>query len=91
MRLCEAGLQVDIKKSEFFVQETTFLGLLVSTEGLKMNLQKIKAILKWAVPIRLVEVQSFIRFCNFYCRFIKEFSKIVQPLTQLVQKDTLFE
>ena len=46
MRLCEASLQVDIKKSEFFVQETTFLGLLVSTEGLKMDSQKIEAILK---------------------------------------------
>ena len=90
-RLCEAGLQVDIKKSEFFVQETTFLGLLVSTEGLKMDLKKIEVILQWAVPLKLVEVQSFIGFCNFYCRFIKEFSKIVHPLTWLAQKDTPFE
>ena len=36
-KLREAGLQVDIKKSEFYVQETTFLSLLVSTEGLKMD------------------------------------------------------
>ncbi|SLM36861.1 Reverse transcriptase domain [Lasallia pustulata] len=87
----EAGLQVDIKKSEFFVQETTFLSLVVSTEGLKMDPQKIEVIAQWPIPMKLGEVQSFIGFCNFYQRFIKEFSKIVQPLTRLAQKDTPFE
>ncbi|SLM38021.1 gag polymerase env [Lasallia pustulata] len=90
-KLREAGLQVDIKKSEFFVQETTFLDLVVSTEGLKMDPQKIEVITQWPIPMKLVKVQSFIGFCNFYQRFIKEFSKIVQPLTRLAQKDTPFE
>ncbi|SLM36749.1 gag polymerase env [Lasallia pustulata] len=90
-KLREAGLQVDIKKSKFFVQETTFLGLVISTEGLKMDPQKIKAIAQWPIPIKLVEVQSFIGFCNFYRRFIKEFSKIACPLTRLAQNDTPFE
>ena len=90
-KLREAGLQVDIKKSKFFVQETTFLGLVVSTEGLKMDPQKIEVIAQWPIPMKLVEVQSFIGFCNFYRRFIKEFSKIVRPLTRLAQKDTPFE
>ena len=90
-KLHEAGLQVDIKKSEFFVQETTFLGLLMSTEGLKMDFKKIEVILQWAVSLKLVKVQFFIEFCNFYCRFIKEFFKIVHPLTWLAQKDTPFE
>ncbi|SLM36862.1 t18348probable pol truncated-rice blast fungus magnaporthe gypsy retrotransposon [Lasallia pustulata] len=43
-KLHEAGLQMDIKKSKFFVQETTFLGLVISTEGLKMDPQKIEVI-----------------------------------------------
>ena len=41
--------------------------------------------------MKLIEVQFFISFCNFYWQFIKDFLKIVQPLTQLTQKDTLFE
>ena len=41
--------------------------------------------------MKLMEVQFFISFCNFYRRFIKDFSKIVRPLTQLAQKDTPFE
>ena len=90
-KLHEADLQVNIKKSEFYMQEITFLSLLVSTEGLKMNPWKIEVIIQWATPMKLVKVQSFIGFCNFYRRFIKDFSKIVRPLTQLAQKDTPFE
>ena len=44
-KLREAGLQVDILKCEFHVQETRFLGLLVSTEGLRMNLAKTDAVI----------------------------------------------
>ena len=90
-KLCETGLQVNIKKSEFYMQEITFLSLLVSTEGLMMNSQKIEVIIQWVTPMKLVKVQFFIGFCNFYRRFIKDFSKIVRPLTQLTQKDTPFE
>ena len=90
-KLREADLQVNIKKSEFYVQEITFLSLLVSTEGLKMDLWKIEVIIQWATPMKLMEVQSFIGFCNFYWRFIKDFLKIVWPLTRLTQKDTPFE
>ena len=90
-KLCETDLQVNIKKSEFYVQETTFLSLLVSTEGLKMNLWKIEVIIQWVTSMKLMKVQSFIGFCNFYRRFIKDFSKIVRPLTRLAQKDTPFE
>ena len=73
------------------MQKTIFLNLLVFTEELKMNLQKIEIILQWAVLIKLVKVQFFIEFCNFYCRFIKKFSKIVWSLTQLMQKNTSFK
>ena len=90
-KLREADLQVNLKKSEFYVQEITFLGLLIFTEGLKMNLWMIEVIIQWATPMKLMKVQFFIGFCNFYRRFIKDFLKIVWPLTWLTQKDTPFE
>ncbi len=90
-KLREAGLQADIFKCEFHVQETAFLGLLVSTEGLRMDPKKVQAVLDWAKPTALKQVQAFVGFCNFYRRFIKDFSKIVRPMTQLTQKDVPFE
>jgi len=90
-RLREAGLQVDINKCEFHVQETTFLGLLVSTEGLKMNSRKVQAVVDWPTLNNLTQVQFFIDFCNFYRRFIKDFSKIVRSMVRLTQKKVIFE
>jgi hypothetical protein len=90
-RLDKAGLQVDIRKCEFNVTETKFLGLIVSTEGIKMDPDKIKTILEWERPQDVPGVQQFNGFCNFYRRFIKGFSKILKPLYQLTQKDYMWE
>ena len=90
-RLREAGLQVDILKCEFHVQETKFLGLLISTEGLRMDPSKVDAVVDWRTPTNLKETQSFVGFCNFYRRFIKDFSKIVKSLVRLTRKDVIFE
>ena len=65
-RLCEAGLQVDIRKCKFNVEETTFLSVIVSEQGLQMDPQKVKAILDWTTPTKLREIQEFIKFVNFY-------------------------
>ena len=49
-KLIEAGLQVDIEKSEFHVQETTFLGVIVGINGIRMDPKKIQAIVDWLIP-----------------------------------------
>ena len=48
-KLIEAGLQVDIEKSEFYVQETTFLGVIVGINSVRMDLKKIQAIVDWSI------------------------------------------
>jgi len=45
--------------------------------------EKVKAVLKWESPTSLVETQSFLGFDNFYQRFIKDFSQVVWPITEL--------
>ena len=89
-KLTAAGLQVDIEKCEFDVEETAFLGVIVSGEGLRMDPKKIEAILHWQTPTNLKQVQAFIGFANFYRRFIEGFSKTVAPLVRLTKKDTDF-
>ncbi len=90
-KLREADLQVDIDKCEFEVQETSFLGLLVFTNGLRMDPRKVDVIRSWEVPRSLTHVQTFIGFCNFYRRFIKNFSKIARSMVKLTRKDHPFE
>ena len=48
-KLIKAGLQVDIEKSEFYVQETAFLGVIVGINSVRMDLKKIQAIVDWLI------------------------------------------
>jgi CRISPR/Cas system CMR-associated protein Cmr5 small subunit len=89
-KLQEAGLQVDVRKSEFIVTETKFLGLIILTKGLKIDNEKIQVIQEWNTPTSLLKVQSFVGFYNFYRRFIKDFSKILRPLIELTKKSQPF-
>ncbi len=77
-KLREADLQMNINKCKFYVQEIIFLELLIFIKELKMNSWKIQAVMKWSILNNLTQIQSFIDFCNFYWRFIKNFSKIVR-------------
>jgi len=90
-KLWEADLQIDINKCEFHVQKTIFLELLISIEELKMNSRKMQAVVDWSTLNNLTQIQFFIDFCNFYRRFIKNFSKIVRSMIQLTQKKIIFE
>ena len=89
-RLKEAGLQADVKKCEFNVKETRFLGMIVGVKGIRMDPAKIAAITQWGTPACLTDVQAFLGFCNFYRRFIRNFSRIAKPLIQLTKKDEAF-
>ncbi len=90
-RLWEADLQMNINKCKFHVQKIIFLKLLIFIEKLKMNSRKIQAVVKWSTLNNLTQIQSFIDFCNFYQRFIKNFLKIVHSIIQLIQKKIIFE
>ncbi len=81
-RLREADLQININKCEFHVQKTIFLELLISIKELKMNSQKMQAVVDWFTLNNLTQMQFFIDFCNFYQRFIKNFSKIIHSMIQ---------
>lgn len=89
-RLLEAGLQIDIKKCEFHTKQVKFLGLILTTDGIKMDPAKLETIEKWPTPESTKDIYRFIGFVNFYRRFIKNFGSIVMPLTDLMKKDIIF-
>ncbi len=82
---------LDITKCEFHVTETKYLGLIVSTNGIRMDPEKVKTVLNWPAPKCLRDLQRFIGFANFYRRFIKGFSRIAGPLTTLMKKDQAWQ
>lgn len=89
-RLLDAGLQIDIKKCEFHVQSVKFLGMIVTTKGIRMDPCKLEVIKDWAVPSNAKDISRFIGFLNFYRRFIKGFGSIVMPMTDLMKKNKPF-
>lgn len=64
-KLRAAGLQVDIGKCEFHVTETKYLGLIISTSGIRMDPEKIKAVTEWETPTSIKDVQAFVWVCQF--------------------------
>ena len=74
-RLLENELYLDIDKCEFHKKEVKYLGLIISTEGIKMDPEKVSTILDWQTPQSVGDVQSFVGFASFYRRFIQNFSK----------------
>ncbi len=85
-RLADAGLTIDIRKCEFNVTKTKYLGLIITTDGIQMDPDKVESIRAWRTPVSLKELQQFLGFANFYRRFIKGFSAIARPLTGLMSK-----
>ena len=85
-RLYECELQVNIKKCEFNTTRVKYLGMIVTTNGMKMDTEKFEAIQKWEAPSSVKDVQAFFGFANFYCQFISKFSKKVKPLNKLTKE-----
>ena len=79
-------LYVKLRKCEFFVSNCSFLGHRLSAEGISVEEDKIRAIKEWPVPKNVRDIQSFLGACSYYRKFIKEFSKIAVPLTDLTRK-----
>lgn len=74
-------------KCEFWLEEVHFLGHVVNKNGIQVDSSKIDSVKNWKTPETPTEVRQFLGLAGYYRRFIENFSKIAQPLTQLTQKD----
>ncbi|GLJ33709.1 hypothetical protein SUGI_0677640 [Cryptomeria japonica] len=86
-RLREEKLLINTKKCTFMKDELVYLGFVISKDGLKMDPEKLKAIVEWPTPESIGEARSFHGLASFYQKFIRNFSSECNPMTETMRGD----
>nr|GFA41657.1 reverse transcriptase domain-containing protein [Tanacetum cinerariifolium] len=86
----ETNLLLNWEKSHFMCREGIVLGHKISKSGIEVDRAKVDVIAKLPYPTTFKGVRSFLGHAGFYRRFIQDFSKIVRPMTHLLEKETPF-
>ena len=88
--LQEHQLYAKDSKCEFFKTKTHYLGHIISNKGIRMDPEKVDAILKWPHPCNLQELQMFLRLTGFYHKYIRDYAKIAIPMTNQLKAQGKF-
>ena len=87
----EANLKLKPSKCKLLQREVLFLGHIVSADGVRPNPKLVESIRSWEPPKDRRGVQEFLGLCNYYRRFVPDFSVVAKPLTDLTSKSKEFE
>ena len=90
-RMHKAGLTLNLEKCLFCQPKVTFLGHVVSEEGLAPDPVKVEAVMAWPVPKTAKQMASFLGLCNYFKSFIRDYAAVCAPLFRLCNKDIRFE
>ena len=86
-RLQAAGLQANLNKSKFLMEEVIYLGYIINKNGVHVCQEKIKPILECPTPTSVAELRSFLGMMNYYGQFLPNLSTIQAPLSNLLKKE----
>jgi hypothetical protein len=76
------------EKCKFASNELAFLGHIINKDGIQTDPDKIEKVKKFPQPQNLTQLRGFLGLASYYRRFIKDFSKIANPLNKLLKKNT---
>jgi len=85
-RMEENDLYVKLEKCKWKIREVDFLGVVIGPDGIKIEEEKVKAVLDWLVSKLVKDVQKFLKLANYYRRFVIGFAKIARSLHKLTKK-----
>jgi hypothetical protein len=77
-------LYAKFNKCEFWMQRVGYLGHVLTVEGVEVDPEKVKAVSEWKQPTLVTETKSFLGLAGYYRRFIEGFSKLAQPMIELL-------
>jgi hypothetical protein len=86
----DARLFGNLEKCTFCMDQVSFLGYVVTLQGIEVDHAKVKAIHSWPITKNLSRGRSFLGLAGFYHHFVKDFNTIATPLNELTKKDVSF-
>ena len=90
-RIRTANLKIKSSKCSFFQRTVSFLGYVISENGIVMQPEKIEVIQTWSPCQDLTELRAFLGTCGYYQRFVENFAGTASPLYALMRKGVRFE
>ena len=90
-RIEKAGLRINPDKCHFCTQALQFLGHIITNKGILPDDSKVEAVKNYPVPQNLTQLRAFLGLASYYRRFIKDFSKILTSLYELLKKNIPYD
>lgn len=84
-RIADFGLKLSPSKCKFFQTKVKYLGHVISAQGIQPDPDKVAAIREWPRPQTVRELRSFLGFTGYYRRFVRDYSRLVRPLNDLLK------
>lgn len=90
-RLKTAGLLLQPEKCKFLCKEISYLGHVITNEGVKPDPKKTEAVANFPRPRNSKNIKQFLGLAGYYRRFVRDFANIARPLTNLLKKEKQFQ
>ncbi|GBM47859.1 Retrovirus-related Pol polyprotein from transposon 17.6 [Araneus ventricosus] len=84
------GLEIKFKKCQFLMRKVEFLGHIVENGTIKLSIAKTSAVRKFPEPTTVKQVQSVLGLIGYFRKYIKDYSKIAKPSSDLTRKENPF-